>query len=174
MTPNRRRARRILIAPVLAAFVAVLSAASSPAETPPAPSAQGEEAQAGDRSLRGDGVAEGAARDRALAKPAARARRLVRLSRLDVAALRREDDAERVARKRQWKTWNRVGIVRDLRPVSVPPSPSRWTRAETLADGSRVFRIEIAAPGAEGLRVRFRAADVPKGSEITVDRKSVV
>jgi len=133
-----------------------------------AQSIEGEDAWPSDAAPLGDGVAAGVARDRAYAKAPPHAGRRVRLSSLDVPALRRADDDRRAALGDEWKRWNRVGIVRDLRPVTVPPTPSRWTRAETLSDGSRVFRIEIAAPGAEGLRVRFRACDVPKGSEITV------
>ena len=116
----------------------------------------------------GDGVSAGAAQARAFAKAPARARRVVRLGALDVRRLKHEDDQERAAGTEDWKHWSRIGVMRTMRAVTVPPTPARWTRAETLSDGSRVFRIEVSAPGATGLRVRFRTCEVPAGSEITV------
>lgn len=117
----------------------------------------------------GDGCVDAGAAATAAGGPAKasrRPRRRATLPPLDDRALREEDS--RRTSGREWKRWNRVGVVRDLTPLRTPPRPSRWRDAETLPDGARVWRGVVEAPGAAGLRLRFAALDLPKGAELTV------
>lgn len=158
---------RSIRAAALAAALAAFPAGARPDDA--GPGAQGEEAWDAPVSA-GDGIAvDGPALARSLAKPSARARRIVRLTRLDTDRLLAEDRARASRDDPDWKREHRVGVVRGMRRVAVPRSPARWgSRAETLDDGSRVFRVEVAAPGATGIRLRFRSCALPPGSEVTV------
>jgi hypothetical protein len=118
----------------------------------------------------GDGVSAAAMAHRS--KSARPPQRSARLPALDAAALRADDDRERAALGAKSaaleKRWNRVGVVRSVPALRIPPRPSRWRGAETLEDGSRIFRTEIAAPGATGLRVHFAECSLPPGAELVV------
>ena len=144
---------------VLLAATIVGSALAGPAR---AGSVEGAEGPSAGTSL-GDAAPARTAR---VAAKRTRVQRTVVLPRLDAVALREEDSRQTTGHA--WKRWFRVGVVRDVGPLRVPPVPSRWRDAETLADGSRVWSAVVEAPGATGLRVRFRRCDLPKGADLVV------
>lgn len=169
--PSLRRAATRVRLPLAAALLAVFTSGPAPhaaaADAPLSiPGAEGP----GGLPAEGDGVAPAAAALRA--KSSQMPQRRTRLTALDVAALRAEDEAETAGlasgASPLAKRWNRVGVVRGILALRIPPRPSRWRGAETLSDGSRVFRAEFAAPGATGLRLHFAECSLPAGAEITV------
>lgn len=94
----------------------------------------------------------------------------VSLPPLDVAALREEDTRNESIRKGP----KRIGVLRDL-PEHVrvtgdgPPSIGAW---QTLADGGRLWSVEIGSPGAYAMRVHFAALWMPEGCTVIVYNRS--
>ncbi len=80
-------------------------------------------------------------------------------------------DAE--ARKRPGMRGKRIGVVRSVadaagRPFRSPANLLRRRETLRLADGSRLWTGEVAAPGALGLRLHFARARIPDGASIAV------
>ncbi len=89
----------------------------------------------------------------------------VELPILDAGPLRAQDEA---AKGRAGARGRRIGVRRGVENFVVPAHPENRRNTLRLADGSRLWTGEIAAPGAHAVRVRFSRCSVPEGATVTV------
>lgn len=115
-------------------------------------------------SALGDGVSGVAPQGTGAAAKAAGLRvRRVALGALDVAVLRAED-SERLRKQPKLRTL-RTGVRRGM-PLAAAPRrmPAGGRGVTVLGDGTRVWTLEVASPGAKALRLHFANFLLPDGA----------
>jgi hypothetical protein len=150
-----RRIRWLVGAVTAAAFSAAAAADST--DTVPGPKG----------SVRGDGPGGVLPADLGAGKRAAAPARRVSLPPLDPSRLLAEDAL--ALRDLPGPKARRIGLVRGFRPLRAPRELRPDLRGVArLADGGLAWTMEIASPGAVGVRVHFAHCVLPPGATVVV------